>query len=260
MGHGPSCSSASSVMSPQHQPDPVSDDEAGHTKSQQDREKRVHTLTPKEPLSPAAGISLFENLRSIFISSDRSPISASFEYKSWHNDDIQCRAMAISAACELSQEKPIMAEPLQDGRLIIHSIVPENYPGGKEAFSSTSIKFIRKEETFGIAHIYYGEDNIAAFLKMVSESYKEHWKSLSTQGNRGSKGKAIKWKNPATAFGCRYVWAHDRATPHLMYFRVRSVWMDLPALAVVDTTHDEYKFGLSANKVCMVVVCRPYYA
>lgn len=142
-----------------------------------------------------------------------------------------------------------MAEPLQDGRLVLHAIIPKNYPGGKDGFSATSNRFLRNEQTFGIARIYFGENDISAYLKVVSESFKEHSKSSNRHKNKDAKGKAIKWKNPASAFGCRYVWAHDLATPHLLYFRVRPTWVDLPALAVVDTTHDEYQNGLGNSKV-----------
>ncbi|CRG92233.1 Cell surface glycoprotein 1 [Talaromyces islandicus] len=245
MEHWPSYSMDSRVMSPQHQPDAAMDDDA-----ELGREERMQALTHTEPLSPASGPSFFQHFRSLFVSPEPYHNSVTIEYKDWHNADIQCRALAIPPppACGLSEERPIMAEPLQDGRLVLHAIIPRDYPGGKEGFSSASAKFLRNEQPFGITHIYHGETDIAAYLKMVSENFKEQSKSSSRHKNKDPKGKAIKWKNPATEFGCRYVWAHDLATPHLLYFRVRPIWVNLPALAVVDTNHDEYQNGLENNK------------
>jgi hypothetical protein len=252
MGHVSSCSSASGVMSPQHQSDTVINDDAGPQKIEPVCEERVQALTHTEHPSPATGPSFFHHFRSLFVAPEFFPNSITIEYKNWHNSDIQCRALAVPPppACELSEERPVMAQPVKDGRLILHAIIPKDYPGGKEGFSSTSAKFLRNEQTFGIAHIYFGEDDISGYLKMVSDSFKEQSKSSSRSKNKEPKGKAIKWKNPATAFGCRYVWAHDLATPHLLYFRIRPTWVDLPALAVVDTTHDGYMNELGNSKVC----------
>jgi hypothetical protein len=238
-------------MSTQHQSDTVIEDDAGSQKIEPVREVRVQALTHTEHPSPAAGPSFSHHFRSLFVSLEFYPNSVTIEYQNWHNSDVQCKALAVPPppACELSEERPVMAEPVKDGRLILHAIIPKDYPGGKEGFSSTSAKFLRSEQTFGIAHIYFGEDDIAAYLKMVSESFKEQSKSSSRSKNKEPKGKAIKWKNPATAFGCRYVWAHDLATPHLLYFRIRPTWVDLTALAVVDTTHDGYRNELGNSKV-----------
>lgn len=260
MGHVSSCS-ISGGMSPQHQPEDkvTHDDNAGPpedvlSREVLSREEMVETPTPTEPLSPVTGPSFFHHLLSLFVPSESSdPDSVTIEYQNWHNPDFHtlCRVLAIPPppANELSEEKPVMADPVQDGRPVVHAIIPKDYPGGEDGFSQTSEKFLRGEKTFGIAHIYFGEGNITSYLKMVSESFKEQSKSSSRSKRNESKGKAIKWKNPATAFGCRYVWAHDLATPHLFYFRIRPSSVDLPALAVIDTTHDEYKNELGNSKV-----------
>ncbi|KAH8697665.1 hypothetical protein BGW36DRAFT_450318 [Talaromyces proteolyticus] len=247
MGHIPS--SAISAATPNKDQFDTVDDAA----PTQDHEAG-HTLGEKNSLispSGSSSSSFFGNIRNLFNFPDSSTSCLTFEFRNWHTADFQCDVSTAPPDCQMDEETPIKAEPCQDGTLKIHTLVPKEFPGGKKGLFLTTTNFLRDPKTYGIQSIHMGDGAIESYLTDVVEIFKSQSKNSNRNKNKDSKGKAIKWKNPTTAFGCRYVWAHDNAMPHMLYFRVRPTCMGLPALVVVNTNKAEYKQELDGDKIVL---------